>query len=465
MISRKQAIEILNAGLSTGADFAEIYVEETVAKSILIENAKVDTASIDKRYGAGIRLLNKFRSVYGYTNDVSRKALLRLASSLAGSFKDERILTVDSLKVVRTRKVHKRKIPLSGVSLEDRIAYLRRGDEAMKSYDPRIVRTRSSFGGIEKNITIYNSKGHIHRNHQERGRLFLIAIASDGKIIETSGEWAGTSKGFEFFKDEINIEEFGRNAAKSAVAKLTAVECPSGKMTVVIGNGDGGVIFHEACGHALEASSVAKKLSVFSNSFGKKIASDVVSAVDDGSIPGEWGSNDIDDEGNKTRKNVLIKNGVLTSYLIDDFNGRRMNMEGNGACRRESYRYEPTSRMSNTYIAAGKSTPEEIIASTPLGLYAVKFTGGSVDPATGEFNFSCDEAYVIRDGKVAEQVRGASLIGSAADILMNIDMVGNDLKFSQGVCGASSGGVPVDIGQPTIRVKSITVGGRGGALK
>ena len=236
-------------------------------------------------------------------------------------------------------------------------------------------------------------------------------------------------------------------------------------MPVVIGNGFGGVIFHEACGHSLEASSVSKGLSVFSNKLGQQIANKAVTAIDDGTLPNEWGSNTIDDEGFKTRKNVLIKNGILNSYLIDQFNGRRMGAEQNGASRRQSYEFEPTSRMSNTYIAPGKYTPEEIIASVPLGLYAKSLGGGSVNPATGDFNFACEEAYIIRDGKVAELVKGATLIGTGAEVLMNIDMVGNDLKLAQGVCGASSGSIPVDVGQPTIRVKEITVGGQGGTLQ
>ena len=246
---------------------------------------------------------------------------------------------------------------------------------------------------------------------------------------------------------------------------LYAKECPSGKMPVVIGNGFGGVIFHEACGHALEASAVSKNLSVFANKLGQQIASDVVTAYDDGTIENGWGSNNIDDEGNKTQRTLLIENGILKSYLIDDFNGRRMNMKGNGACRRQNYKYEPTSRMSNTFIANGKSTPEEIIKATKLGLYTKSLKGGSVNPATGEFNFGCSEAYIIRDGKICEPVRGASLIGSGAEVLMHIDMVGNDLKRAQGMCGAASGSIPADVGQPTIRVSEILVGGNGGELK
>ena len=295
--------------------------------------------------------------------------------------------------------------------------------------------------------------------------MAFVAIASENGKIETGFEGPGATGGMEFFTTKISVKETARHVAELAIKMLTADECPSGKMPVVIGNGFGGVVFHEACGHSLEATAVAKKLSVFSESFGKQIASPLVTAIDDGTIPNGWGSNNIDDEGNKTQRNVLIKDGICTSFLIDSFNGRRMGMKANGACRRESYKYEPTSRMSNTFIAAGKSNPEDIIAATKLGLYAASMGGGSVNPATGEFNFSVSEAYIIRDGKIAEPVRGATLIGSGADILKKIDMVGNDLLRAQGMCGSVSGSIPADVGQPTIRISEILVGGRGGALK
>ena len=281
-------------------------------------------------------------------------------------------------------------------------------------------------------------------------------------MIETSFVGPGAQKGLEFFKDDIDVKALAVETAKTALTMLHAEECPSGKMTVVIGNGFGGVIFHEACGHGLEATSVSKELSIFSNKLGQKIASDIVNAVDDGTIEGGWGSGNIDDEGIPTHRTVLIENGILKNYLIDSFNGRRMHMEGNGATRRESYQFEPTSRMSNTFLLPGKETPEEIIAETEYGLYAKSLGGGSVNPTTGDFNFAVTEGYLIENGKVTRPVKGATLIGNGADILMKIDRIGNDLERAQGMCGSASGSIPVDVGQPTIRVQDITVGGRGG---
>jgi TldD protein len=236
--------------------------------------------------------------------------------------------------------------------------------------------------------------------------------------------------------------------------------CPAGVMPVVIGNGFGGVIFHEACGHSLEASSVAYGQSQFAGKLGQKIANEKVTAIDDGTIPGAWGSINIDDEGTPAQRNVLIEKGVLKSYMIDKFNGRRMGMASTGNSRRQSYAYTPTSRMTNTYIAEGEDKNEDILASVEYGLYAKEMGGGSVNPVTGEFNFSVNEGYIIRNGVVCEPVRGASLVGKGSDVIMNIDMVGQNLDMGQGMCGSSSGSVPTNVGQPMIRVSSITVGGR-----
>ena len=465
MLSKKQAIDVLNAGLSTGADYAEIFIQDKLTQRYVVENGKVDISSINQLYGAGVRLLKGLQSVYGYTNDVTKKGLLDLATFLSASFTGEQTLKVESLKVKNVKNRHPHLRPHALEDSKTKIDYLKKGDKALKEVSPKIVRTQCGLVHYEDNITLINSKGFIYKDSKERGRAFLMCVAVDGEKIETGFAGPGASAGFEYFLNNVDIEKLAKETADKAILMLGAKECPSGKMPVVLGNGFGGVIFHEACGHGLEASAVSKNLSVFANKLGQQIASPIVTAYDDGTIVNGWGSNNIDDEGNPTQRTTLIKNGILTSYLIDNFNGRRMNLEGNGACRRESYRYEPTSRMSNTFIANGTSSPEEIIKATKLGLYAKSLNGGSVNPATGEFNFGCSEAYIIRDGKVCEPVRGASLIGSGAEVLMHIDMIGNDLERAQGMCGAASGSIPTDVGQPTIRVSEILVGGNGGELK
>ena len=465
MITNSTAIEVLNEALSSGADFAEIYLEEDDQTTIQMDNGKVESCDDTLTRGAGIRLLKDLRSVYGYTNNLTRKGLLKLAKELSASFDSERIKEVTSITKVRTGKKHLPKIKYSDYPREDLIEMLVKSNDACLAYDEKIVRCQITFAFNYKTVEIFNSDGKQLNDVHSRGRYTVTATARDENGIETFHNRPGAQKGMEFFLDEVDIVQEAKDAAQSALTLLGAKECPSGKMTVIIGNAFGGVIFHEACGHSLEASSVSKGLSVFSGKKGQKIASDIVSAVDDGTIEGGWGSGNVDDEGNPTARNVLIKNGILTSYLVDNFNGRRMNEPGNGACRRESYKFEPTSRMSNTFILNGKSTPEEIIANTEFGLYAKSMGGGSVNPATGEFNFAVNEGYIIENGKISYPVKGATLIGSGSEVLLNIDMVGNDLLRAQGMCGAASGSIPADVGEPTIRVQNVTVGGRGGTVK
>ena len=254
--------------------------------------------------------------------------------------------------------------------------------------------------------------------------------------------------------------DIGTEAARQAVTMLHAGYLKAGKMPVAIENGFGGVIFHEACGHSLEAKSVSIGQSQFADKLGQQIANVKVTAIDDGTIPNAWGSFNIDDEGVPAQRKVLIENGILKNYMIDNYNGRRMGMKGNGSCRRQGYQYAPTSRMSNTFIDNGTDKNEDIIKSIEYGLYAKHMGGGSVNPTTGAFNFSVKEGYIIRNGEICEAVRGASLIGNGADVIMDIDMVGQNLATGQGMCGSSSGSIPTDVGQPLVRVSSITVGGR-----
>ena len=466
MISKKLAIEVLNTMLETGADYAEIFYEESTSEAVTIENGKVSSSANDIISGVGLRLLKENQTVYGYTSDLTKKGLMSLASSLNKSFNGKRIITVDSLEMIKGKNRNPVTKSYNDFTLKDKIALVKEGiDEIESMKDPRIVRYIGMFGNNHRFVTVFNSKGKWFKRDSEFARLIYSVVVADQNGMETGFQGPGCQKDISYFKTSVNPRFEAKKAAETALLMLTAKECPSGKMPVVIGNGWGGVLFHEACGHPLEASAVSRGLSCFSGKEGQMIASPLVTAIDDSTIPQEWGSIDIDDEGNFGTKRVLIKDGKLTDFMIDDFNGRRMGREGNGSCRRQNYKYCPTSRMSNTYIDNGKSTPEEIIKATKLGLYAVGFNGGSVDPTTGEFNFGCSEAYIIRDGKIAEPVKGATLIGKGEEILTKIDMVGNDLAFGQGMCGAASGSIRTNVGQPTLRISEMTVGGRGGELK
>ena len=312
---------------------------------------------------------------------------------------------------------------------------------------------------VDHRILIATSEGLYTQDRQIRTRLAVSAVADKGQGTQTGSCSPGRRMGLEMF-DTIDPRDVGVKAARQALTMAGAGYCPAGVIPVAIANGFGGVIFHEACGHGLEATSVAYGQSVFAGKLGQQIANPKVTAIDDGTIPNSWGSINIDDEGTPAQRNVLIENGILKSYMIDKMGGRRMGMASTGSSRRQSYAYAPTSRMTNTYIANGEDKNEDIIRSIDYGLYAASMGGGSVNPTTGEFNFAVNEGYIIRNGEICEPVRGASLVGKGSDCIMNIDMVGNDLDMAQGMCGSSSGSVPTNVGQPLIRVSSITVGGR-----
>lgn len=465
-MDKQTTIEVLNLALSTGADYAEIYQEKVAGETIVLENGKVDNVHSSQRGGLGLRLLKGTQTAYAYTSDLSRKNLLKLASSLAGSFQGEPLFQVKSIKRVHVPSLFPIPDPVLKVPLPERIDYLKSCYEATASVDPRLARIIDSLSSGEKNIRIVIAEGEEAKeylDHSSRSRVAFSVVALDGTHMESSYLGSGEPRGWSYFTKELDVEEKAKSVGRKAIRLLNAAPCPNGRFPVVIAHGWGGVLFHEACGHSLEADATSKGQSVFSNSLGKQIASPIVSAVDDGSIPSEWGSSNIDSEGVKTRKNQLIKDGICVGFLVDRLSGRRLHMEPNGCSRRANYRYIPTSRMSNTYIEPGKDSPEDIIKDTPYGIYVADFNGGSVEPTTGEFNFAASEAYMIRDGKIAEPIKGCTLIGTGQEVLMNIDRVGNDLMLGNGgYCGAASGDVPVDVGQPTIRISSLTVGGMGG---
>ena len=354
---------------------------------------------------------------------------------------------------------HKIKILPANLQKKEIIDLLRTASESSFQYSRLITETTELYYDSTKDILIANSDGLWAEDRRVNSRITITSVASSATEKQSSYSGPGGHVGGELF-EKLDLPELGRSTAESAVTMLKAELCPSGKMPVIIGNSFGGVIFHEACGHSLEATSVAKGSSVFADKLGQQIAHSCVTAVDDGTLENHWGSQNIDDEGTKMQKNVLIENGILKSFLVDKLNGKKMNMNSTGSARRESYKYAPTSRMTNTFIERGSDKIESMISETEYGLYAKKMSGGSVQPATGEFNFAVQEAYMIRNGKLAEAVRGATLIGKGSEVLMNIDMISDDLVQAQGVCGSISGSVHTNVGQPTIRVKEIAVGGR-----
>lgn len=459
MIDKIIVEKIIDICLSTGGDFAELFIEKKKTNNLVLIDGKVEKSISGKDFGIGIRIFKNLYSVYGYTNDMEEGALLKSAKKIAAAVSGIKQNIEVNLVKKEIENINKIEINPEDVSKEEKIILMKRAFKAAKDYDEVIKQVTVSYAEVKQNITIINSEGLWAEDERNRCRISIESIAEDKGEMQTGRVSPGASKGFEFFRD-MDIEAEGREASRIAKTMLYADYCPSGKMTVVIDNKFGGVIFHEACGHGLEASSVAKGNSIFAGKVGEMIASPLVSAVDDGTLKNEWGSVSIDDEGTKTKRNLLIENGILKDYMIDKLNGRRMGMESTGSGRRESYKYAPTSRMTNTFILNGESTLDEMIAKTEKGLYAKYMGGGSVNPATGEFNFAVMEGYLIENGKLTKPVRGATLIGNGGEILKKIDMVGNNLGYGQGMCGASSGSIATNVGQPSLRVSEILVGGR-----
>ena len=459
MIARDVCQRVLRVAVSTGADYAEIFAENTVNHAINMVANRVDGVKDTVIAGAAIRLYKGLRSVMATTVDTTEAGLIRCAEKAADALGQGSAQIDIILKERLFGDIHPVEIVPSSVGNARKVEILKEGYFAAKEYDEAIVQVSGSLLDVDHNILIATSEGLYTQDRQIRTRMMINAVADKGQGTQTGMFAPGRRMGLEMF-DSIDPKSVGIRAAKQAVTMAGAGYCPANVMPVAIDNGFGGVIFHEACGHSLEASSVAYGRSQFAGKLGQKIANEKVTAIDDGTIPNAWGSINIDDEGTPAKKNVLIENGVLKSYMIDKFNGRRMGMESTGNARRQSYAYTPTSRMTNTYIAPGTDKNEDIIASIEYGLYAASMGGGSVNPVTGEFNFSVNEGYLIRDGKICEPVRGASLVGKGSDVIQNIDMVGTDLDMGQGMCGSSSGSVPTNVGQPLIRVSSITVGGR-----
>jgi TldD protein len=310
-----------------------------------------------------------------------------------------------------------------------------------------------------RSVLIANSEGLWVEDGRSYSRMRLSAVAEKGDGPQMGMESPGMLGGYEFFQN-LNLEEMAESAAQSALKMADAGYIEGGTMPVVLGNGFGGVIFHEACGHPLETEAIRKSASPFCGKVGEAVGQSILTAIDDGTIANKWGSCNVDDEGKPTQRTILIENGILKSYLSDRIGARQVGVTRSGSARRESYKFAPVSRMRNTFIAPGPNSMEEMIRSIEFGLYAKKMGGGSVNPGTGEFNFAVQEGYAIRNGRIAEPVRGATLIGKGHEVLQKISMIANDLELAAGMCGAASGWVPTTVGQPTLKIDGILVGGR-----
>lgn len=460
MLKRPDIEQALAEALRTGGDFSELFFQDSVRQTLQLVDGSIENAVTGRLYGAGIRVYKGLNSVYVHTNDVSLSGLLSCAKKAADA-----VGTGGEMRAVRlggeiARNIHPIKELPMYVEGRRRAKLLTDAHKAATAVSPEIKQVRANLIDWDSSVLIANSEGRFVTDRRVYTRLMAFAVAASGSENQTGYAGPGAMMGFELFDTLVDPEDVGRKAAQQAVLMLNADPCPAGVMPVVIDGGFGGVIFHEACGHSLEATSVAFGNSEFAGKLNQKIATDIVTAIDDGTMPNEWGSINVDDEGTPATKLVLIENGILKNYMIDRLNGRRMGMPVTGSARRQDYTFAPTSRMRNTYIAAGSHDEKEIIATCGDGLYAKSMGGGSVNPVTGEFNFAVDEGYLIKDGKIDRPVRGATLIGRGADVLQRIDRVGRNMTMAQGMCGSISGSIPTNVGQPMIRIESMTVGGR-----
>ena len=454
---------VLDEALRTGGDYSELFLQDTESNTMSMIDGKVENANYQRKVGAGVRVLKGTRSAYAYSADTGEDALIACARAAASALKGAKEFEGKTIAVNRVG-ASQVKIPFSEIDNAKRIALLRQGTNAAKAYSNEITQVVASYMDCDHRTWIYNSEGVHAEDRRPRVRAAIQSVAMANGEAQTGASSPGHGMGFEAFQERINIEEVGIDSAKTAVTMLHAPECPAGKVPVVIDGGFGGVILHEACVHGLEATSVGRGNSVFCGKLGQQIASPIVTAVDDGTMPGEWGSMNYDDEGNPAQRNLLIENGILKSYLVDVLGSRLMDHPVTGSGRRQDYTFAPTSRMTNTFFAPGRDDEEEMIRTMGDGLFAAKMGGGSVNPLTGEFNFAVGEAYWVKDGKILCPVRGATLIGKGAEILMKIDRIGRNMWMAAGMCGSLSGSVPTNVGQPRIRVSEIVVGGKGGAL-
>jgi TldD protein len=459
MLEENIARDLIGAGLAYGASFVDIYVEKTASSVVSIRDRVVKDIKTGTDFGIGLRVIFGDKSIYAYTNIAEREELLRIMKLICSL--DQRSQLIQGPRAFVQRRAQQRLTVPQGLDrdsgYENKIQYLLSIDAAARK-NQSISQVDISSLQKWQSIEVFDSEGLMLTDERHYTRVPVTAIATDGQKQARAFSGPGAAQGWEYMAT-IQPEQLADELVRRALTVLHADPCPAGKMPVVIDNGFGGVIFHEACGHLLETTSVEKKASVFHDKMGQIIAHEAVSAVDDGTIPGLWGSLNVDDEGMETQKTQLIQNGKLNSFLVDRLGSIKTGFARTGSGRRQSYKFAPASRMRNTYIEAGPHTLEEILATVPHGLYAKVMGGGSVSPGTGDFNFAVEEAYLIKDGKIDKPVRGATLIGSGPEVLRKISMVGKNLELAPGMCGSVSGSIPVTVGQPSLKVDEILVGG------
>lgn len=462
-IHSRELERVLATALGKKADYADLYFEYRKNQGVSLEEGLVKSCSQSTTNGVGVRVLAEAKTGYAFTDDITIDNLelaARTARYIAQNHQS-RVPANVGQPIREARDLYPVKVSVTDVALDNKISMLYEADKLARSLDSRIKNVFVSLGAEQKIILIATSQGLVVGDIQPLTRLNVTCIAEEAGNRQVGSFGGGGRVEFGFFVDNKAYERYAREAVRQAILNLSARDAPAGTMEVVLGPGWPGILLHEAIGHGLEGDFNRKKTSAFSDRIGQRVASDLCTVVDDGTILARRGSINIDDEGTPTRRNVLIEKGILKGYLQDRLNAGLMKMSVTGNGRRESYAHIPMPRMTNTFMLAGESAPEDIIRSVKHGLYAVSFGGGQVDITNGKFVFSASEAYLIENGEVTAPVKGATLIGNGPDVLTRVSMVGSDLKLDEGVgtCGKDGQSVPVGVGLPTIRIDGLTVGG------
>jgi TldD protein len=451
---------VLGAALSRGGDFAEVFVEDRAGTTAVLDDGRVEELSSGRDRGAGVRVVVGDTTGYAHTADLTESGLLaaaEAASAVAREGGGGRVVTL-APRAASVRPVAE--LP-EDVPKARKIELLLQADDAARSTGAAVSQVSASYGDSRRRIQVANSDGVVTGDDQVRSRFSVSCVALGDTGMQTGYQSSALTVGFELFST-VDVRELAATAARRALVKLSARPAPSGEVPLVLASGSGGILFHEACGHGLEADHIAKDASVYVGRVGEQVASPMVTLVDDGTVGPQWGSFAVDDEGNLPQRNVLIENGVLTDYMWDYLRGRKEKRASSGNGRRQSYRYLPMVRMTNTFLLDGDADPDDIVAQTPSGVYVAKLGGGQVNTTTGDFVFGTVEAYLIEGGRITEPLRDANLIGNGPEVLRRVDAVANDFAMEPGTCGKDGQSVPVGCGQPTLRITGVTIGGTAG---
>jgi TldD protein len=456
LVEASLAQRVLGLALARGGDFAELYAEARQSFGISLDDQRVERPQGGRERGACLRVVLGDSSYYGHVDGLAEEDLLRVAESVSQGLRAQAREPAALSAAERAGGHHVQTRP-EDVAAAEKADLLRACDARARGTAPEVAQSRIGYAESRRQVEVFNSEGRAAADDRTRVRLSAQVVARRDGRVETGTDTLGGHAGWELI--QADPEAVGDRAAQRALTLLDAVEAPTGRLPVVVGNGFGGVLLHEAVGHGLEADAVQKQASVYAGRLGEDLADPLVTAYDDGLRANDWGSDGIDDEGTPTRRTTIIENGRLVSYLYDVLRARKDGVESTGNGRRESFRHLPVPRMTNTYFAPGEATPEELIGGVERGLYAVSFGGGQVEPATGDFVFGVSEGYLIEAGEVTAPVRGATLVGNGLEALRAIDGIASDLEIATGYCGKGGQSVPAGVGQPHVRIRELTVGG------